>query len=115
MEWYGYFFLILFLLTLISFILYIIFKPSNKSLSKIRLQLQRKEEDYRKLKSHFVKESVHRKDLEKEVVKLQLKELESKFSYDLATLSKREKEEYEKAKLNPKDGIDFIKSLIDGK
>lgn len=115
MEWYGYLFLILFLLTTIIFILYIVFKPRDKSLSDIKIQLKETEELHRELKNKLIRESVERKKIEKQNAELKLQDLENKYSYDLATLSKKEKKEYETLKQNPQDGIMFIRSLIDDK
>lgn len=112
MEWYAWIFLTLFILTSIAFILYIFLRPKDKSISDIKLKLEKAEEKARETKNELIKKGVENKNLQKQITEMELKELEEKHSVDLATLDKEERKKYEDIKQNPDAGINYIRDFL---
>lgn len=112
MQWYTWLPWVLFGLTVIAVLLYFIFKPKNLSLEETKSKLKDLEELARTQKNDLIKERVLRVNAEKAQAKTELEFLESTYKKQLEDLSLEERRAYEKAKSNPKSGVDFINNLL---
>lgn len=112
MAWYNWLPWILLLLLIIGIILYTIFKPKPKTMTQLQNKVKELEELARNQKNELVAEKVKKNNAEKAQAKAELALLEKSYAKQLEDLSLQERKNYEKAREDPKSGVDFIKSLL---
>lgn len=113
MPWYAWLFLILFLLSWIGFLLYFVFrKKPGVDTAKTELKLKEYEEELRLAKSRIAIEVLERQTAEKKKAEAEIALLEETHKDQLAKLEGKEKNDFEKAKADPTNGVDFIRDFL---
>lgn len=111
MPWYGWFPWILFVVTLAGFIIYMVMKRPKTS-AELRATLQRMDREYREMKSKLEVEKVARQKAEGERAAAELSKLELEHSEKLKALEGKEQDDFERAKVDPESGVNFINDLL---
>lgn len=116
MDWKIFVPWLLFGVTVIGILIYIIYTIRNrpKGLSELKAEIKRLETENKEYRLKVIEDGVKLKNAEKEKAKLELDSLEKENQETLAKLSEEKKREFEKAKKDPRSGIDYINSLLSG-
>lgn len=112
MQWYTWLPWVLLFILIVGIILYFVFKPKPKTLTELNNKVKELEETARNQKNELVALKVQKINAEKAQAKAELDLLEKEYGKQLQDLSLEERKNYEKAREDPKSGVDYIKSLL---
>ncbi len=82
------------------------------NLAEAQLKLRELEDELKKAKQKVIEEALARRNAEKQAAVMEMKYLESEHRDKIEALKGKEKENYEKAKTDPKSGIDYMRGLL---
>ena len=111
MPWYGWLFLVLWIVTVAVLIIYALVKRP-KTPDELRKKLEAMDLEYKSMKRKLDAEKLARQKAEGERATAELAKLELEHSEKLKALEGKERDDFEAAKHDPESGVSFIRGLL---